>query len=127
MTHHSPASGAVNMQPMPCKLTSNKLPYIKFSRMFSATRNTTFLYSVQSTVTRYIMHTVYHNIYQSLFPYVKSTNPLIKRMNRAGDKTVRSTDTFSIITHVLHVGISLQHIIMPQQSSTSYQSLTKEN
>jgi len=73
------------------------------------------------------MHTVYHNIYQSLFPYVKSTNPLIKRMNRAGDMTVRNTHTFSIITHVLQAGISLQHIIMPQQTSTSYQFPTKEN
>jgi len=95
--------------------------------MFSATRNTTFLYSVQFTVTQYIMHTAYHNIYQSLFPYAKTTNPLIKRMNRVGDKTVRNTNTFSIITHILHVGISLQHITMTQQSSTSYQFLTKEN
>jgi len=95
--------------------------------MFSATRNITFPYSVQSTVTQHIMHTVYHNIYQSLFPYVKMTNPLIKRMNTVGDKNVRNTNTFSIITHVLHAGISLQHIIMPQQSSTSYQFLTKGN
>lgn len=124
---HSPASGPVNTQPMPCKLTSNKLPSIKFSRMFSATRNTTFLYSVHSTVTQYIMHTIYHNIYQSLFPYVTMTNPLNKRMNTVGDKTVRNTSTFSIITHVLHVGIPLQHIIMPQQPSISYWFLTKEN
>jgi hypothetical protein len=48
-------------------------------------------------------------------------------MNRVGDKTVKNKSTFSITTHVLSVGTSLQHIIMPQQSSTSYHDKEKLN
>lgn len=116
-----------NLLPLPaCGTKPMQLPSTKICRTFYDKRNATFLYSVQSTVMQNITHIVYHNTNCSLFLYVNITNPLIT-MNRVGDKNLKNKSTFSITTHVLSAGTSLQRIIMPQQSSTTYQFLTKKN